>query len=182
MLRTRPQPKQRHRVPVPEELRRSMIEVRDILANHDRDPDDVMIGFDDAIQTEHLIGGMTGADPRPLEFTFHPPGDAGTWQFALHPLEVDDIAEGVMVDLLLYCCTNPACGAKFGNDKEICCRCDVIDDDVAPPPRPPDRKADDLARIAEADALITNSTCPHCGKPCPSYRKTCKHCRRAAVP
>jgi hypothetical protein len=32
---------------------------------------------------------------------------------------------------------------------------------------------------AEKDAAITNNRCPHCGAPCPSYRKTCKACGRA---
>jgi hypothetical protein len=35
------------------------------------------------------------------------------------------------------------------------------------------------ARMAAADAKITDRKCPHCGQPCPSYRKTCKHCRQA---
>ena len=30
--------------------------------------------------------------------------------------------------------------------------------------------------IAAKDALITKHACPFCGKPCPSYRVTCKHC------
>jgi hypothetical protein len=33
-------------------------------------------------------------------------------------------------------------------------------------------------RNAEKDAAITNQRCPHCGAPCPSYRKTCKACGR----
>lgn len=31
---------------------------------------------------------------------------------------------------------------------------------------------------AAKDAAITNERCPHCGAPCPSYRKTCKACNR----
>jgi hypothetical protein len=34
-------------------------------------------------------------------------------------------------------------------------------------------------RRAEKDAAITSSRCPHCGAPCPSYRKTCKACGKA---
>ena len=35
-------------------------------------------------------------------------------------------------------------------------------------------------RIAAAkDAAITDERCPHCGAPCPSYRKTCKACGKA---
>lgn len=29
---------------------------------------------------------------------------------------------------------------------------------------------------AEKDAAISTENCPHCGAPCPSYRKTCKAC------
>jgi hypothetical protein len=32
--------------------------------------------------------------------------------------------------------------------------------------------------VALKDAQITTERCPFCGKPCPSYRKTCKHCHR----
>jgi hypothetical protein len=31
-------------------------------------------------------------------------------------------------------------------------------------------------RKAEKDSAITDSRCPQCGAPCPSYRKTCKAC------
>lgn len=35
-------------------------------------------------------------------------------------------------------------------------------------------------RIAAArDAAITDNRCPHCGAPCPSYRKSCKACGKA---
>ncbi|MGB7157844.1 MAG: hypothetical protein WBD40_07245 [Tepidisphaeraceae bacterium] len=37
-----------------------------------------------------------------------------------------------------------------------------------------------LARQAEADARITDRRCAACGKPMPSYRRTCKHCGVAA--
>lgn len=33
-----------------------------------------------------------------------------------------------------------------------------------------------LSKMAEADAKMTDKRCPHCQKPCPSYRSTCKHC------
>jgi hypothetical protein len=43
------------------------------------------------------------------------------------------------------------------------------------------RSAEDEARergrhAAAKDAAITDARCPHCGAPCPSYRKTCKAC------
>jgi hypothetical protein len=36
-----------------------------------------------------------------------------------------------------------------------------------------------LDAIAAKDAAITDKRCPCCGKPCPRYRKTCKHCGKA---
>lgn len=38
-----------------------------------------------------------------------------------------------------------------------------------------------LEREAEADAQITDRRCSACGKPLPSYRRTCKHCGAAAI-
>ena len=32
---------------------------------------------------------------------------------------------------------------------------------------------------AEEDAAMTTHRCPHCGAPCPTYRKTCKACGRS---
>jgi len=44
-----------------------------------------------------------------------------------------------------------------------------------------------MDEVAEKDARITTARCPFCGKPCPTYRVTCKHCQaqvreRAAGP
>jgi hypothetical protein len=36
-------------------------------------------------------------------------------------------------------------------------------------------------RMTATDATLTDRRCPSCGKPCPSYRKTCKHCQ-ASLP
>jgi hypothetical protein len=38
-----------------------------------------------------------------------------------------------------------------------------------------------LDRQAAADARITDQRCAACGKPLPSYRRTCKHCGAAAI-
>ena len=52
------------------------------------------------------------------------------------------------------------------------------EDDSGPPQAYP-KSSQDLAKMAEADAKITDNKCPHCGQPCPSYRKTCKHCGKS---
>jgi hypothetical protein len=41
-------------------------------------------------------------------------------------------------------------------------------------------RQEQLDRQAEADARITDRRCAACGKPMPSYRRTCKHCGAAA--
>ncbi|HYE20859.1 MAG TPA: zinc ribbon domain-containing protein [Tepidisphaeraceae bacterium] len=38
------------------------------------------------------------------------------------------------------------------------------------------RAQERLDQQAKADAQLTDRRCPACGKPMPSYRKTCKHC------
>jgi hypothetical protein len=43
------------------------------------------------------------------------------------------------------------------------------------------RRQERLDRQAEADARITDRRCAACGKPLPSYRRTCKHCGAAAI-
>ncbi len=35
-----------------------------------------------------------------------------------------------------------------------------------------------LDKVAAKDAAITDLRCPFCQRPCPSYRITCKHCRK----
>jgi hypothetical protein len=37
-------------------------------------------------------------------------------------------------------------------------------------------RSERLAQQAEADARFTDQRCTACGKPLPSYRRTCKHC------
>jgi hypothetical protein len=40
------------------------------------------------------------------------------------------------------------------------------------------QKQERIARMTATDAAMTDRRCPFCGKPCPSYRKTCKHCHK----
>jgi hypothetical protein len=39
-------------------------------------------------------------------------------------------------------------------------------------------KQTEMDAVAAQDAQITSERCRFCGKPCPGYRKTCKHCHR----
>jgi hypothetical protein len=131
MLKPEPLPKDRRRVPIPEDLRDDMREVWELVqqAKHDRD---VSIDFDDAIQVGGLCGGRTGEKKRPFEFTYSPRGDEkrGRWYLTLHPLEIEDIADGRMTDILMYCCTSPDCRCKFRAQDELCSFCDYQPDPV----------------------------------------------------
>ena len=71
---------------------------------------------------------------------------------------------------------------RFREADVTCFYCDYYDDGVTPTPAGLPKSADELARAAAADARITDKTCPHCGKPCPSYRKTRKHRGKTVTP
>ena len=47
------------------------------------------------------------------------------------------------------------------------------DDDATRPRQEQEARLDSMAA---KDAAITDKRCPFCCKPCPDYRKTCKHC------
>ena len=67
---------------------------------------------------------------------------------------------------------------KFREANEACFYCDYYDDGITATPKGMPKSPEELARAAAADAKITDRKCPHCGQPCPPYRKTCKHCRQ----
>jgi len=125
-----PQTKDRRKVPIPYELRESMREVREVIKEADRDPDDLPIDFDDAIQVGAVCGGRIGSADRPFEFTYYPDGDRrhGRWFFGLHETEIEDIADGLMSEITMYCCTSPDCRCKFRDESETCFFCDYEDD------------------------------------------------------
>lgn len=67
---------------------------------------------------------------RPFEFTYYPDGTRSSqsrWHLALHPLEIEDIAEGFMTELNLYCCKSTECGHKSADPDDLC-DCDYIED------------------------------------------------------
>lgn len=129
MLRPQRKEKERRRVEIPLDLRDALREAHSLIAESKRDPD-VRVDYDDAIQYNCLIGGRIGTRKRPFEFTYYPDGDRKTkarWRLALHPLEIEDIADGCMTELTLYCCRTPDCGHK-SNDPDDLCDCDYVED------------------------------------------------------
>lgn len=129
MLRPQPKEKERRRVAIPEDLRDAMRDVYEIIGESKRDAE-VCVDYDDAIQCGYLVGGRVGSRKRPFEFTYSPNGDRSTksrWKLALHPLEIEDIADGCMKELSLYCCKSPECGHKSTDPQDLC-KCDYVND------------------------------------------------------
>ena len=127
MLRRQPREKESRRISIPDDLRASLAEVNSLIKQSKRDPD-VRIDYDDAIQLENLVGGRVGEPKRPYEFTYNSGGDKNArWHLALHPLEIEDISDGHMTEMTLYCCKSADCGRK-SNDPEFLCDCDYVDD------------------------------------------------------
>jgi hypothetical protein len=124
-----PKPKDRRKVPIPSELRDSMRDVFELVehAKHDRD---IAIGYDDAIQVGAVCGGRCGTKGRPFTFTYYPEGDQkrGRWNLTLHKLEIEDIGDGRMTEITMYCCTAPDCRTKSREDNVPCFFCDYEDD------------------------------------------------------
>ncbi len=129
MLRRQPKEKDRRRVPVPHDLREALREAFFLINESERDPD-VRVDYDDAIQLGCLIGGRVGCGKRPFEFTYYPNGDhtgRTRWHLAMHPLEIEDVADGHMTEITLHCCRTPDCGHK-SSDPESLCDCDYVND------------------------------------------------------
>lgn len=184
MRRLHAKPKDRRAVVIPDDLRDALREVRQLLEDAKNDPD-IPLDFGDAIQVAGVLcGGRFGKPKRPFVLTYFPPDRAerGRWYLKLHPLEIEDIADAVMTELVMYCCTSTDCQQKFREAGDHCFFCDYDDDGITPTPKGMPKTTQELAREAAADALITSRRCPHCGQPCPSYRKTCKHCRQPINP
>lgn len=130
MRREHIKPKNRLKVPIPDELRDSLREVHEFLREAKRNGD-VAIDFDDAIQIEAVCGGRVGTKTRPYVFTFHPKnGDRrASWYLTLHRTEIEDIGDGRMTEIMMYCCASPECQMKFREAVETCIFCDYEDDD-----------------------------------------------------
>jgi hypothetical protein len=128
--RLQPRPKERRKVPIPAELRDALREVVELIRQARRDPD-VVLDYDDAIQIGAVCGGRIGRQPRPYVLTYFPEGDRqrGRWCLTLHRTEIEDIAEGRMTELTLFCCTSPDCRCKFREETGTCFFCDYEDDE-----------------------------------------------------
>jgi hypothetical protein len=67
---------------------------------------------------------------RPFQFTYYPEGDKkrGRWFLILHETEIEDIGDGRMTEITMYCCTGPDCRTKSREDCDPCFYCDYEDD------------------------------------------------------
>jgi hypothetical protein len=129
MARLQPKAKERRKVAIPADLRDSLREVFELIQQAKHDPD-VNLGYDDAIQVGSVCGGRYGKKPRPYVLAYFPQGDGerGRWYLRLHRSEIEDIGDGHLMELVMYCCTSPDCRTKFREADENCSRCDYVED------------------------------------------------------
>jgi hypothetical protein len=127
--RREPKAKDRRKVPIPRELGDSLRDVFELIQQARHDPD-ILLDFDDAIQVGAVCGGRYGTKQRPFVLTFYPEGDAerSKWSLRLHRTEIEDIGDGVMTEIAMYCCTSPNCRSKFREPNELCFHCDYINE------------------------------------------------------
>jgi hypothetical protein len=125
----KPQPKERKMVKIPAELRSAMREVHQLIKESLADPD-INLDFDDAIQVEGLCGGRDKKENKPYVFTFFPNDDRerGRWYLTLNEIEIEDIADGNLPEIEMFCCTDPNCRTKFREPNDSCFYCDYYDD------------------------------------------------------
>jgi hypothetical protein len=125
----KPKPKERRSVPIPDNLRSSLRDVRQIIQDSVNNPDS-RIDYGDAIQADGICGGRTGKKLRPFVLTFFPADDweRGRWFLTLHQTEIEDIADGVLASLPMYCCRSADCRCKFREPDDQCFFCDYESD------------------------------------------------------
>jgi len=126
---SQPRPKDRRAVPIPADLREGLREVFELIQRSENDPD-INLDYGDAIQVGAVCGGRYGKKLRPYVLTYYPEGDRerGRWFLAMHETEIEDIADGHMTEMTLYCCTSADCRCKFREPDEKCFYCDYVDD------------------------------------------------------
>ncbi len=119
-------------MPIPGELRDSLREVFELIQQARHDPD-LILDFDDAIQVGAVCGGRYGSKQRPFVLTYYPEDNAkrGRWFLTLHRTEIEDIGDGCMTEITMYCCTSPDCQSKFREADDHCYQCDYIDEGIA---------------------------------------------------
>lgn len=130
MRHLRPQPKEKRRVHIPDELRDSMREVSELIEQSQYD-EDLNLDFDDAIQVGRVCGGRVNKKLSAYDFTYFPTDDRrrGRWYLVLHEADIDDIGDGRMASITMYCCMSPDCRTKFSKKDETCFFCDYFEDD-----------------------------------------------------
>jgi hypothetical protein len=127
--RLEPKDKVRRKVPIPAELRESLLEVHELIQQAKHDPD-IVLDYDDAIQVGAVCGGRYGKKPRPFVLTYFPEGDGQRerWYLTLHRTEIEDLGGGRMTEIVMYCCAGPDCRCKFREADAHCFYCDYTDD------------------------------------------------------
>jgi hypothetical protein len=133
MRRLSPRPKAVLATRIPERLRDAVREVLQHIKEVENDTDNGL-QYDDGIQTDCLIGGRSGTDDRPFQFTYYPSAHTNRdqWDLTLSLAELEAIAEGAISRIVMNCCTSPDCRMKFRESDEHCFYCDYGDDTAEP--------------------------------------------------
>lgn len=134
---------------IPDELRESMREVSELIEQSQYD-DDINLDYDDAIQADCVCGGRVNKKRSAYDFTYYPTGDRrrGRWHLVLHEADIDDIGNGRMTGITMYCCASADCRTKFSKKDETCFFCDYYEDD--PGVLDFERKLIELATVAKS--------------------------------
>lgn len=114
MRQLSPKPKERRKVPIPAELVESMREVFELIQEAKTDPN-IKLDFDDAVQVGAVCGGRYGKKVCPYVLAYLPSGDAenGQWFLTLHRTDIEDIGDGIMTEIAIYCFESATCRRKF---------------------------------------------------------------------
>lgn len=114
---------------IPQELRDSLHDVFELIQQAKNDPS-INLDYDDAIQVGAVCGGRYGKKPRVYVLTYFPEGDAerGRWFLTFDQTEIEDINDGHLTELMLYCCTSLDCRSKFREPDDHCFHCDYAED------------------------------------------------------
>jgi hypothetical protein len=125
-------PKIKKAIPIPPEMQDAMREVVELVAESERNPNDVNnIDFDDAIQIGGLCGGRDRRENPPFYFSWHPGNSRRCrWYFSLHEFEIENIADGNLTELPLFACDSSDCQCGDEDPDFKCFHCDTFIEDA----------------------------------------------------
>lgn len=77
--------------------------------------------IDDCLQGS-LVGGKVKGHKRPYRFVFR--FGSENWNLAFDHTQIEDIGDGIITEIKLYCCKDPDCSFASSLPDETCWKCD----------------------------------------------------------